>query len=278
MGPLSLDNPLVQSAGLPLVIGFVVAGLLGFALGRDRGPDLAAAAIAIAFLAAFWAIFGAFPWPPRGSAQKFPYVAIVGVVLGIVFDLTRPGAAVLAVIAAIGGIAAGAWISGPVLFGLGWDGESIKFVVALVLAVIVLARLGALADRGAVPGIMLLMMAIAASIVALFGATASTSQLLAALGAGIGGFLLWNWPKPRFRFGAAALLGGAVVWTAMATQLALFTKTSGWALALLVLIVFADRLRPAGGRAGPAGEALIVAMVAMIPAAIAIALAYAGAR
>ncbi|WP_454016308.1 hypothetical protein [Azospirillum sp. Marseille-Q6669] len=58
-----LDDLVVQTALFPLVVGVAAVGVVRLAGGRTRGPRLAAAGVAAAFLAAYALIVGLPPCP-----------------------------------------------------------------------------------------------------------------------------------------------------------------------------------------------------------------------
>jgi hypothetical protein len=113
--------------------------------------------------------------------------------------------------------------------------------------------------------------------VALTSGSLAIAQLTFALAAAIGGFALWNWPRARYPFGAAALIGGGLPLLALAALTLLLTDAPPWALAPILFIFFADlvsrRLPPQGGTARRVLEPIYLALVAALPAALAISLA-----
>lgn len=110
-----LFNPLIQSIAIPLGLTLVVAGLLRLTFGKERGRILACVAVAVGFLASYFATLGTPPLPPRSSIQKFPYLVLAGALLGLVLDLTKAGRATM-VIGALFPAVGLVWLAWP-LFG-----------------------------------------------------------------------------------------------------------------------------------------------------------------
>jgi len=272
-----LDNPLVQSAALPLVVALVVTGVLRLLAGPGRGPLLAGAAVAIGFLAAYLSIVGLPPWPPRASDQKLAYAVSAGVVLGLVLDSVRVPRLVhwLAVVA--GAAAVLAWIGWPRLRA--GELEMTLRVAALWLGgAVALLRLHRQRLQGAQAGAMLLVVSAGAAPVAFYGASLSLAQFAGALAAAAGGFLLWSWPLSHYRFGSAGVLGAGSALLTVLGIMGLYTQASPAALALLLPAFFADALSarvplPAG-TLGSLLRPIVLALFCAVPVAAAIAVAY----
>ena len=275
-----LAHPIAQSALVPVVGAAVAAGLIRALGGRSRGAMLAGAAIALAFLLSYAATLGLPLLPPRAAVQKLFPLVVAGLALGSLLDLVRvPRRVVLASLVPFVALGLG-WIGGPRL-AAGPIGEPVLVLsLTLVGSVVVLARLERRADDGPTPSVLLLVAALGTGGVAVAGASASLGQLAFALAASVGGFMLWNWPRSRFPFGRAALFGGGATLTFLAGQAVFFTDASRVALAVLVAVFFADgpvrRLMPGRGAAGRALRPVVVGLVALVPAAAAVAWAMLG--
>ena len=132
-------------------------------------------------------------------------------------------------------------------------------------------------NRGPTPdsSILVLVAAIGASLVALFGASGSIGQQFGVVAASMGGFILWNWPVPRFQFGALGAVGIGGTLMALATQTVLFTNASKTALAITLFVfltpLLADRLPFAEHQAL---KAVSLGIVAAIPAVFALVVAF----
>lgn len=276
--PLFLADPVIQSSLLPLAVALAFAGLLRLAGGPGRGAYLAGAAIGFGFIAAYAAIVGLPQFPPRGSVQKIFYLASAGLALGFALDLARnPRPAVLAALAAFPSLSLW-WLAAPRLQGLGDGGQWLRLGVLVVAALVVLLRLHRRSDDGLTAPVMLFAAALGTGAIALLGASASISQSAFALAAALGGFMVWNWPRCRFRFGSAALFGGGGVLVMLAGQMVFFTRANADALSLLLIVFFADlamaRIRTGPGVVGGALRPVILGLICMIPVVLAVAFAY----
>jgi hypothetical protein len=271
-----LGDPLVQSALLPALATALLTGLIRLAGGRGRGPLLASAAIAAGFLLAYAAILGWPPLPPRASTQKIAYIALAGLALGAALDAAGAGRGVLGwASVALGTLLAVGWLYGRQLLAAP-TAEQIALAAAVALGgLFLLARLEVARDDAPSAAVMLLVAAAGAAFVAVLGRSAALGQLAGALAAATGGFLLWNWPVARYRFGAAAVLGAGGALVAILASLAFFTAASRIALALLPLVFLADSAAarlPLGKK--PALRPVGLGLVALVPAALAVAAAY----
>ncbi|QCO18041.1 hypothetical protein D3869_22365 (plasmid) [Azospirillum brasilense] len=270
-----LDDLVVQTALFPLVVGVAAVGVVRFAGGRTRGPRLAAAGVAAAFLAAYALIVGLPALPPPSSMGRLFWSAVAGLVIGVGADLAgldrRRGTWLLGawVTASL------LWIALPVLPG------SLDTITAAVLLLaggwIALTRTAGEGEGAATPGVALLAAAVAVGGVALVGASASVAQLAFALAAATGGLLLWNWPVERHAWGNAgqAALGILVL---LAATLTFFSSAHAEALLLVLPAFFADRLRDRlplpRTAAGRAMGTVALTVLALVPAAAAVGVAF----
>ncbi|MHA7064616.1 hypothetical protein [Azospirillum argentinense] len=270
-----LDDLVVQTALFPLVVGVAAVGVVRLAGGRTRGPRLAAAGVAAAFLAAYALIVGLPALPPPSSMGRLFWSAVAGLVIGVGADLAgldrRRGTWLLGawVTAAL------LWIALPVLPG------SLDTITAAVLLLaggwIALSRTAGEGEGAATPGVALLAAAVAVGGVALVGASASVAQLAFALAAATGGLLLWNWPVERHAWGNAgqAALGILVL---LAATLTFFSSAHAEALLLVLPAFFADRLRDRlplpRTAAGRAMGTVALTAIALVPAVAAVGVAF----
>lgn len=267
----SLTNPITQTVIIPIVVSFVAVGLLRLVGGSDRGRWLAALGIGLGLIAAYWVTFGIPDFPPVGASRKMFAILVIAAILGLTSDLMRLPTMVARILTALVGVAAILWIGGDKALGEVWPSG----VVVLLLMVVMAAagwRLGEQAEQPTEGGVPLLVTALGMAIVAFIGNTASSAQLAGATAAALGGFLLWNWPKARFRLGPSGLMPVLALLAALATQLALFTKIGAYVLIPLGFALFADLAvrRPATGLLRP----LAIGIAAAIAAGVAVALAY----
>ncbi len=277
-GLLSPDNPAFQSAVLPFLLAAAAAGLIRLAGGGGRGALLAGAAVGLALLAAYVAVLGTPPLPPRSSGQKLFYVAAAGLVLGIVLDLGRVRGRGLALVLLAFVAAASVWVGWPAWNRLAAAPDTWMPAVTLLLLLLAAWSLARAAANGIAAAVMLLVAAAGLAIVALTANSASLSQIAGALAAAVGGFLVWNWPTARFPVAGALLFGAMGAFAALATQASLFTRADPWTLAPLALVFLAAapaaRLGIGGAAVRAALSPLVLGFCAALPAALAVALGF----
>jgi hypothetical protein len=272
-----LADPMGQSAAVPFVVALAGTVLIRFLAGPGSGAVAAGAAIVLGFVAAHIVIFGLPALPPNGASQKVFYIAVGAVLFGLIVDVTQPPDGVARLVAVIAIAAAIAWLLGPQVslrnpVALVWPGG---LILAAWLAVY--GRLEALRGEMLTAPVMILVASVTLAAVGFYGHTASGSQLAAALAASAGGYVLANWPVVRMPVGMAVVASSAVP-LALATQFVLFTKTSPVALVLILPIFVADRLAarltPGSGPIADALEPIVLTLVCLVPAALAVWVAY----
>jgi len=276
-----LADPRVQSTVVPFAVAAAVAGVARAAAGT-RAEAWAALAVIAGFAAAYALILGAPPLPPRSSAHKIAYLGAAAAALGLGLDLARARPPLVRLVAAGGAGAAALWLLGA---RLDLDDPATLLWPALPLVaawLVVMLRLDSQAGAGLTAAVVIMVAAAALALVALLGRSASISQLAAALAAAMAGLALWNWPVARIAGGRAATFAGGALLLALASQALLFTEAAAAALAVLLLVPFADRpagwllarLVAPGGRIGQALAPVVLALAAAVPAAVAVAIAH----
>lgn len=228
----------MQSVIVPLALALVLTGVLRLAGGARIGPRIAASSIVISFLAAYALTSGVPPFPPRASTQKVFYVALGSGLAGVVLELARATPLAARVVAAVAALAVAAWLGWPLARSVGgiaylmWAGAAAWGVVA---------SWRSLPDRdaGLAPAVPLLAAAAGSAAIAYFGATLSAAMYGAALACSLGGFMLWNWPKPRFAVAEPVALGAGVTLAGLVSLLVFYTTASRLALVLLLGVFFA---------------------------------------
>jgi hypothetical protein len=273
-----LNDPLVQTALLPLAVGAGGAGLLRVLAGPGLGPRIAVAAAVLALLASYVATLGLPPWPPRAAIHKIAYIAALGVAIGFVLALMPKLRGQAAPLALAGVVAAVLWLGWNRLGEFGANGPTLATAGVAFAGYVVLYRTLGEAGDGQSEGVNALVHAFGAGAIALIGNSASLAQLSFATAAALGGFMLWNWPKARFAFGPVGAFGATGAVVAMTLQMAMFTRASTSALMLLGLVAFADflarPLQPTGGAMAKAARPLVQGLVAAVIVGAAIGLAY----
>jgi hypothetical protein len=269
-----MDGLIVDLVGkgivLPLVLSFVLAGSIRAALGPSNGRNFAFGAVGFTYIA----LYGWLPFPPVASGQKIVYLTMIGLIIGLLLDL-RPKARILQRLATIvwPGIVVG-WLGWRQLTTLSPD-ALLHLGILWMAGIFVLLQLFRNRGPGPESSIVVLVAALGVSLVALFGASGSVSQQFGVIAAAMGGFILWNWPTPRFAFGALGAIGLGGVLTALATQTVLFTDAGKTALAITLIVfltpLLADRVRFAER---PALVAVIFGFVAAVPAILASVVAF----
>lgn len=267
----TLSNPIVQTAVVPLIVSFVAVGLLRVAGGAERGRLIAALAVGLGLLVAYWVIFGIPSFPPTGATRKMFYLIAAAALIGLVADVVRVPVLASRLLTVLAGIAAIAWIGGDKALGDPWPAGVVVLCLLVVLA-IAGWHLVDKSEQPTEPGVPLLVVALGLTIIAFLGNTASSAQLAGAIAAALGGFLIWNWPKPRFALGAGGLLPTLALLAALATQLALFTKIEAYVLIPLGLGLFTGLAipKPAAGVLRP----IVLGVATALPVALAVLIAY----
>ncbi|MBV1787485.1 hypothetical protein KQ940_05390 [Marinobacterium sp. D7] len=264
-----LDNPVIQSAVLPLLLSLGLTGLIRLVLGPAFGIRLAAVAVTLSFLVC-QALIQAPVFPPRSSSQKLPYLVAGALLLGLLIDSLDLRARVQQTAMAVLAITGIGWL----LYGrfdridvAGW------ILLPMLFAAPMLAQQRCLERRDSLDGGILLLLASAGiGAITLIGASASMAQIGFALMAALGGFLLWNWPTRRFPLNATVQLSTLTALLALATQMLFYTKANGWALLLLTPLLLVDRV----GRnmESQALRALLVTGTAVAVCAVAVGTAW----
>ncbi len=272
---MELGHPAVQSGILPLISAVLLTAMLRVAGGSRRGARLASSAVGIALLISSVLILGAPAWPAHSGMQKFFYLAAGGVSLGMLLDLRSAAFGPLWLWALLWMAGAFAWLAWPQLD----RPDTLWLLAAICLAgLAIIQRVTSRPAHDTTAPLMFLVAAASLGGIAFVEGSLSIAELGFALAAALGGFMVWNWPQPRYPFGAAGLLGGGMVVLALALLTLLLTDVTSWTLTPLVLIFFADTLSrrlPAGtGRLRQILQPLYLLLVGSLPGAAAIALAW----
>ncbi len=263
---------------MPIVASLVLTGAVRFANGRERGPRVSGAAVAVGFLIAYWIILGLPTLPPVQTKDKLAYAVLGGLVVGFVLDYVRTPALIRWVLFGVGMAATLYWFGARKYPNA--DALTLAGGVALWAGVLIaLWRVEAGRNEGLNPQIKLFIAALATGVIAeLSGSSASIAQLAFALATALAGFMLWNWPVHRYPHGAVLLLGAGTALAGIIFWLALFTDTNPIPLGILVLVFFGDyaanRIRLGEGLIGRALKPIVLGGACLIPALLAIGIAY----
>ncbi|ESZ50908.1 hypothetical protein X730_08645 [Mesorhizobium sp. L103C565B0] len=273
---------MVTTAALPLVLGMAMALLARFALpGSSPALSLIWAALLLFF---YWDTLGPPVVPPVAASQKLIYLAVAGILIGLLPErlLSTPGVLVAAALAA-----ALLWLGWRRLAGGSLDPQMIAALVTGLLAIVGVAMLLSLKalpsppveDPFLAPAAMLAM-CLAGAIISVLGASIVTGQLLGSLAALAGGWCLVQYIAVLRGGTAAAWSKGAelIVVYAAATvliQMALLApKANPVALVLSPLPLIVAALVPAPLRRLVPGirplRPLVAGLLIAIPAMLAI--------
>jgi hypothetical protein len=269
-------NPIIQSTLLPFAVCALLVGVLRLTARAAATARVGAVSIPIAFLVVTGTVFGAPAFPPPGAVQKLPYVVGVGVALGFLLDLLRPGEPLRRLGCDGWLLAALLWLAAPRL-----EHPSAPFLLTLacsfIAGLVVLSRVEVLHGEDNLGPALVCAACLGLAAMALSASSAAIFQLALALAFAIAGFFAWNWPHRRDAYGSLLLIGGAGTLFALAMQLLLFSAASPLVLAMLVLVFFADApVRRLWPRSGPWRARLLpwYALIAgLAPSALALLIA-----
>jgi hypothetical protein len=282
---LDLNNPVFQAVIGPFVVAFLVIGASRF-VGRRTGSEvLAGLGVAAGLLLAFVQLRGAPSLPPNSAPEKLFYLIALAGLIGVALDLLgRPPVGRLAFV--LFPAICLAWFSlRPLLAGPD-VGLLIKLALMWAGAAIVLWQICvATARGGALAGaILIIATAIGAAGVAALAPFIGVTLLCAAVAAVAGAMALWAYGVrllvgAPMTIGATSLLGAAGGLVAIVLLLVLFTASASMAgAALLIAVPFAglvvERLLLGGGIGRRIFGPVVLAVIAAVPAAGAIGLAY----
>lgn len=265
-------DPFLQSSLWPLLASALAVGMLGSIAG-SRSTRLAAGGMGVAFVALYLLVIGLPALPPPASTGKLFWVAVAGVLLGLIWDGLHLGDRLGRLLLALWMVVSLGWIAVPLISaGNAMPVVGLMLVIGLIPALLP-AGTGQAGRSTLAYGALGLGAGVAVGGTALIGSSASIAQLGLGLGAIAGGFLLWNWPRARhvWALSGRVALGLPIL---LASVLILFSRaqTASLLLALLavpVAVAAASRVKPASearGWVGPALQgAVITAAVLVLP-------------
>lgn len=234
-----LNNPVVQSSLLPLLVSLIVAGIVGF--GLPKGTRLAAMAVPISALITIIAISG-LSFPPKASSQKLPYLIVAAGLIGVLFDYFEIRGRHYKLACLLLPLPMIVWVFGARFNSI--DLSGVFFLTAVWFVATYALWQGEQRREQIDTGLKALFFSGGLGVILLLGSSGMLAQTALGLMAAVGGFLLWNWPKFRFSIGASMLFPMVTILSAMAAQGLFFTKASGTAMAFLVPLLLIDRIVP----------------------------------
>lgn len=279
-----LADPLIRLVVAPLLFSAVLTGAIRFAGRVGAGRRAAGASVAIAFVWLCALLLGLPEFPPAADGSAIVYAVAAGLLIGAAFDLAdghTPTVDVAAWAIGIGfPVAASWWLAGaPPLVDTG-AAPLTNATLTAVAWLIAELRLRRLAEDSRIGTVMLAMAALGLGSVAWIAGAEVERGLGIGLAAAFAGFLVWNWPRARFAFGYALMLGGGAALFATAQRLATGPGTLAPALILLMFVFFADsvswRFRRGSDAAWRVLHPLVIAGLALLPVILAAAAALIG--
>lgn len=236
---LDVNHPLIVSLIVPLVLVLVMTPLLPRLFDSMLGMRLAAAAIGLALLVSLVLTFGVPVWPAQSGMQKLPLIFLLLLVGGMIVDIIQPGRVALTIIVLTAIVLIALWLGWPQLT----RGDATKVWLLLATSLLALISLYGLTVAPAESVIRPAIIVFTALGLAGAGFNASSLalfQVALALTAAVGGFALWNWPRPRLPFLATGVAVGGLGCFALVLLLVLLTGIRPWALLPLLLVFAAD--------------------------------------
>lgn len=270
-------EPVVRLIALPAGATLILAALLRWIGGEERGGRLAGAAPAIAFAWIAALELGVPLYPPAADDNGLFYLIAAALVVGMVLDLWRDESDTAirpleAALALAFGIGATGWLRGALdawtaLLTAGW--------------MIVVLRLRFVAKDDAPTSAALLMLASTGLYLSAWAAGLEGERDLAlAFASAAAGYFLLSWISPSLAFSASSMLAGAGVLLILAVRL--FETTHALAPALLIVgfVFFADDpfRRTLGRRLTRLAWAMpaLAAVASLLPLGLAALAAYVG--
>jgi hypothetical protein len=282
---LDLNNPVFQAVIAPFVVAFLVIGSSRLVGWRTGSEVLAGLGVAAGLLIAFVQLRGIPSLPPNSAPEKLFYLITLAGLIGAALDLLGGPPLIGRLAFILFPAICLAWFSlRPLLAGPD-AGLLLKLALMWAGAAIVLWRICvANARGGALAGaILILATAVGAAGVAALAPFIGVTLLCASVAAVAGALALWAYGARLLHapmtIGATSLLGAAGGLVAAVLLLVLFTASVSTAgAAFLIAVPFAglvaERLLLGGGIGRRVFGPVLLTMVAALPAAVAIGLAY----
>lgn len=273
-----LTTMLLQTVAWPMLV--VVTGMaIGQFVWRrhvsqQHMPMVSALAIGAGVLTAYALIYGQFTFPPLQALDWLPLLLLAGLIVFAVDDIVGFAPWLRLGMQGISALLAGGLLLRPILSQLPLMGAVLTLAGVTVLWFGLWVYLDRRALQDATSGVTLLTVAVGAAAVPAMTGSVLLGQLGGALAVVLAGWLLWNWPRPRWLLGHA---GTAVTVLTLGSLLLVgrFYSETPLSISLLLLVALAanvpmalmKRYRP--GLDAPLAVVL-TGLLALVPVALAI--------
>jgi hypothetical protein len=256
-----MDNVLVQSAVIPLVVGLVAALAL-----RPTGAPWAGLGFTLAFGSAAYLIAG-FQLLPLTSTRKILAAAALAVLVAVVLEARVRDRRIRLWLPTAAAAAAALWVIWPVI--LRSEGAEAAWVAlpALAYAAWLTAGVELLASRPVKAAVAALMLAVGTGVSALLGASALMGQLGGAVAAAVGAYVMVFLWRGEFAPGRTLALPATLLCALIGVAAVHYASLPWYSLAPLALIPLLARLPLPAGRSR--FSAILLASIYMLPGAAA---------
>ena len=273
-----LTTMLLQTVAWPIlaVLAGIAIGQFGLRrhLSQQYLPIVSALAISAGVFTAYTLVYGQFAFPPLQALDWLPLMMLVALIAFAIDDAIGFAPWLRLGIQGMSALLASGLLLWPILKQATLSSAALTLAVVAVLWFGLWAYLDRRAHQDATSGVTLLIVAAGAAAVSAMTGSVLLGQLGGALAAALGGWLLWNWPRPRWLLGHA---GTAVTALTLGCLLLVghFYSETPMSISLLLLAAFAanvpaelmKRYRP--GLGAPAA-AVLTGLIALVPVALAV--------
>lgn len=279
-----MNNPAVIAAVIPFLIALSISSAAQYfgpaRPGEASGGWRSVIAAVGALIALFYVYSSLFGFPeglPRTATQKLGYLIFGGLALGLLVKIAEPMGRPRRALLLLAPVAGLLWIAWPKIVRADSLGDAALLGGLFILVLLSLRRLSrsepAEIDAS---GVQLTALATGLIAVTVLGRAASIGLLATGAAAALGGVMIWNLRRRRLAIPDALVFGFAVPLAGIVAQTALFTSANGLALALLALVFWIDALplslfRPLASETN--GWRIIACGMSFVPVAAAIAIA-----
>jgi hypothetical protein len=265
---VDLHHPFIESVILPFVVVLAATGTAVAVRSRFDASRLATTSVGIGFLLAVYLVADGLVWPPRTAVQKLPYVTAGLILAGTMLEGVARSRRFFLWAAAVVLTIMLLWLVWPQLpeasAGVFWRAGLVLLAGGTIMWTLV-DREG----KGRVPAPSMLVLAALGLAGAAFSAGSLVLfQIALGLAAAGGGFVLWNWPRPRLVFGPGGVLVAGIGLVLLALLLLTLTEIRSWALVPLLGVFVTDRLArrlPVPARIGPAAMEAVWIVILSLP-------------